>query len=90
MNALGLTPTGTTDVVTPTTGVNPVTAETFDVGFAILAGRPGESHLILNTCKVSSMELLEAQGIHALIGRDILAHCILVYNGSESHFTIAW
>jgi hypothetical protein len=90
MSALGLTPTGTTDVITPTTGVNAVSADTYDVAFAVLAGKPGESHLIFPTWKVSSMELLHAQGIHALIGRDILSRCVLIYNGAENTFTIAY
>ena len=88
--ALGLTATGKTDVVTPTTGVKAVPCDTYDVGFAILAGKPGESHLVFPTWKVSSMELFEAQGIHALIGRDILSRCILNYNGSQNIFTIAY
>jgi hypothetical protein len=90
LEALGLTATGKTVVVTPTTGVNAVPCDTYDVGFAILAGKPGEAHLILPTWKVSSMQLFEAQGIHALIGRDILSRCILHYNGSQNIFTIAY
>lgn len=31
---------------------------------------------------------LGAQGILALIGRDILAQCVLIYNGPGGHFTI--
>ena len=32
---------------------------------------------------------LEALGLIALIGRDVLANCILVYNGPESAFTLS-
>jgi len=32
---------------------------------------------------------LKDQGLLALIGRDILAHCILVYNGPGGIFTLA-
>jgi hypothetical protein len=38
---------------------------------------------------VISSELLAAQGIHALIGRDILSRCVLMYNGA-AFFTIAY
>jgi len=35
-------------------------------------------------------ELFHAQGIHALIGRDILARCTVFYNGALSQFTISF
>jgi hypothetical protein len=88
--ALGLTPTGSVEVCTPTTGKTSVSADTFDVGLAILAARQGEAHLILPTWKVSSSELFEMQNIHALIGRDVLARCVLSYNGAENTFTLAY
>lgn len=33
---------------------------------------------------------LKRQGIVALLGRDILARSVLVYNGSAGHWTIAF
>ena len=32
---------------------------------------------------------LEAHGLVALTGRDVLAKCVLVYNGPESAFTLS-
>jgi len=32
---------------------------------------------------------LKNQGIHGLIGRDVLRHMLLVYNGYAGHFTLA-
>jgi hypothetical protein len=33
---------------------------------------------------------LAIQGIHALIGRDVLQDCILIYNGTVGEFTLAF
>ena len=33
---------------------------------------------------------LETHGLVALIGRDVLAKCVLVYNGPESAFTLSY
>jgi hypothetical protein len=33
---------------------------------------------------------LSTQGIHALIGRDVLQDCILIYNGASGDFTLAF
>jgi len=32
---------------------------------------------------------LAPQGIQALLGRDVLANCVLTYNGLEDYFVIA-
>jgi hypothetical protein len=42
------------------------------------------------TTAVTEHEFLNAQGFHALIGRDILAHCHFTYNGAISLFTLAY
>ena len=34
--------------------------------------------------------VLSVQGIEALVGRDILDRCLLIYNGSEGRFTFAF
>jgi hypothetical protein len=39
---------------------------------------------------VIAADLLQAQGIHALIGRDILMQCVLHYNGTTGTFTLAF
>ena len=33
---------------------------------------------------------LSIQGLQALIGRDILDRCILIYNGTQEFFTLAY
>jgi hypothetical protein len=87
LTALGLTPTGTTLVLTPTTGNTPQPADQYDVGFLIPA--PNGAPLFSQTLPVMASELLAAQGFHALIGRDILSQCVFVYNGS-GFFTLSY
>lgn len=87
--ALQLTPTGSIEVLTPSTGATPVRADTYDAGLAI-SGKVGETLLHLPTWKVTSTELFDGQGIHGLLGRDILARCVLHYNGSTAEFTLAY
>ncbi|MGH9385441.1 MAG: aspartyl protease family protein [Vicinamibacterales bacterium] len=88
LTALGLTPTGTILVNTPTTGANPVSVDQYDVAF-IIPGPPKGSPLLSLTLPVVASELLIPQGFHALIGRDILSQCVFVYNGS-GFFTLGY
>jgi len=87
LRSLSLTPTGIVSVNTPSTGATPHSANQYDVGLAIPNGR---APLFLQTVPVVESELLSAQGFHALIGRDILEHCLLVYNGKEGLFSLAF
>jgi hypothetical protein len=89
LNQLSLTPTGTTMVNTPTTGNQPAQAETFDISsFTIYAG-PDQAPFVIPTVAVMASELLAPQGFHALIGRDILRHCLLNYDGANGLFSLA-
>jgi hypothetical protein len=74
---------------TPTTGATPAAADQYDVGLAIFAAA-NQVPLFLATVPVIAAELLQAQGIHALIGRDILQQCVLHYNGTTGSFTLAF
>jgi hypothetical protein len=65
-------------------------AEQYDAGIAIPAGTAGEAPLFFPTVPVISSELHSHGGFHALIGRDILASCVLVYNGSHGHYTLCF
>jgi hypothetical protein len=89
LTSLQLTATGTVDVATPSTGATPHVASQYDVGI-VIPGGPSDTPLIIPAVPVVSMELLAAQGFHALIGRDILDRCILHYNGALRAFTIAF
>lgn len=87
--SLGLTPTGIVRVNTPSTGTTPHSADQFDIALFI-PGPPSNPPLVFQTIPVISSDLLAAQGFHALIGRDILDRCVLIYNGSMKDFTLAF
>jgi predicted aspartyl protease len=86
---LGLTPTGTMDVVTPSTGQGVHTTNTYDVDFAIGAS-PQEVVLAIPNLRIAAAELFLMQGIHVLIGRDVLSLCLFAYNGATQSFTLAY
>ena len=87
--ALNLTPTGTIEIVTPSTGHGTHTTDTYDVDFTIGAG-PADTPLVIPNLRIAASELFLRQGIHALIGRDIMQRCILIYNGEMNWFTISF
>jgi len=90
LDALGLTPTGEAEILTPSTGATPQKAFTYDVQIGIFAGRPGDLHYISESIQVTASDLFAGQGIHALIGRDVFANCIFHYNGANETFTFAY
>lgn len=87
--ALDLTPTGQVGLNTASSGQTPHSADQYDVGFVIPTGGGSSVPLFLRTIPVVETELLP-QGFHALLGRDILAQCILIYNGDIGFFTLAF
>jgi hypothetical protein len=87
--ALGLAATGMTQMITPSTGAVPHNAPTYDASFAIPAA-PNQAALFFATVAVVESDLLAAQGFHALIGRNILSHCLFHYNGAMGLFTLAY
>lgn len=90
LKALSLTPTGNVKMVTPSTGKTPVDIDQYDVGIVIPAAIANQIPFALQTIPVACTELVSSQGFHALIGRDILSHCLLNYNGSMGMFTLAF
>jgi aspartyl protease len=89
LQLLELTPTGTMDIIAPSTGQNVHTTETYDVDFVIYAG-VGDPPLSMPNLRVAACALFLKQGIHALIGRDVLKRCILIYNGEHNIFSLAF
>jgi len=82
---LGLTPTGSAPMITPSTGNTPVSCSIFDVSLAIVAGPPSNIKLLFhNACMPVSESALAHQGFEVLLGRDVLASAMLVYNGSSN------
>jgi hypothetical protein len=90
---LGIPATGNVAVNTPSTGSTPHSANQYDVALIIPPSGPGQPPLVFGTIPVVAAELLAAQSIHALIGRDILSRCIFHYNGAAAQggfFTLAY
>lgn len=87
--SLELTPTGSVTVHTPSTGPEPHTAEQYDVSIIVPGTGSHHAPLVIPAVPVLSASLA-LQGIDALIGRDILRDCILIYNGSLGLFTLAF
>lgn len=89
IKALGLTPTGQTSLLTPSTKQGPVAADQYDCG-VIIYGQTAENPYIIRNLPVLEAPLLQQQGFHALIGRDVLANCVLIYNGVIKTYTLAF
>lgn len=89
LDQLGLSPTGSTTVNTPSTGDTPAVADQYDVSVIIPTG-PGHAPLTRQTVPVVKSLLLPRQGFHALIGLDILRGCHLTYDGQNGLFTLAY
>lgn len=91
IQSLQLSPTGSSAVQTPSTNGTPVHGFTYDVQMHIMPvnskGISPQPHS--RAVCVSSMHFL-SQGISGLIGRDILEHCHLVYNGHTQLFSLCW
>lgn len=88
LHGLKLTPTGSISVNTPSTGSTP--HETYQYDVALVIPAPSGPPLVFQTIPVVAADLLEAQGFHALIGRDILSRCFFSYNGEVGIFTLAY
>ena len=89
LSQLGLTPTGSTLVNTPTTGTQPAQANTYDISLRIpsAASQPA---LVHHTLPVIESSLLVAQGFHALIGISVLRGCLLTVDGQNGLFSLAY
>jgi hypothetical protein len=89
LEKLSLTPTGPVSVHTPSTGGAGHIVEQYDV--SLIVPGAGAHHVPLAIPAVPVMSAaLSLQGIDALVGRDVLRDCILIYHGSLGQFTLAF
>lgn len=88
INNLGLVPTGTAPIHTPSTGTSPHICNQYDISIAIPMGS-AQFVVVFNTRPAIGADL-SAQGIQGLIGRDLLEKGTLWYNGLESSLSIAF
>ena len=84
--SLGLSPTGSVSVHTPSTGNQAVNQDQYDVSLTFL-----HSKLSFNIASIPVVASnLQIQGIDALLGRDILNDFLLVFDGQLGVFTIGF
>lgn len=87
LQSLGVVSTGSQPVHTPsTTSGNPYQAAQFDVSIIIPSQNLNKIFHVVPVIEAN----LDHQGIQALIGRDILSQCLLVYDGQSGLFTLAY
>lgn len=83
---LGLVPTGTTPMLTPTTGPNPVNCNQYDVLLALIHPM---LHYTFHALPVVESQVVH-QGFHLLLGRDVLNGCHLTYQGHAQTFSLCF
>jgi len=88
IKSLGLIPTGTTYIQTPSTGAAPHLANQYDVLLGVTYQHAPEV-LIFEALPVIESALIQ-QGFHVLLGRDVLGKCLFIYNGQEAYFSLAF
>jgi hypothetical protein len=86
LKPLELTPTGHALIHTPSTAGQPHSCDFYDVSLGIY--HPKDS-MILLTVPVIAVDL-GSQGITALIGRNVLASCLFIFDGASDSFTLAF
>jgi hypothetical protein len=88
LRKLSLSPTGTTQVSTPSTGETPAEHELYDMSLTIYAADE-QPPLVHETIAVIGCRLTP-QGMDVLIGRDVLEGCLLVFDGVSGTFSLAY
>jgi predicted aspartyl protease len=88
LQGLGLTPRRIAKTITPTTGTTPHKCFTYDVSIHIPLAA-ATSLFSKKAWEVSCLDL-KHQGFEVLLGRDILAEGMLVYDGRAGTFAMAF
>lgn len=83
LSGLSLAPTGTTQIHTPSTSGTPMIASQYAVSLSVPI--PGNAPWYHNALPVIEADF-HAQGIHGLLGRDILQYTTLIYAGPSNVF----
>ena len=85
---LGLASHGVTPMLTPSTGATPVSCKTYDVALFIPGTQQIVGHYVPALAVVESD--FSAQPFQGLLGRDILANCVLTYIGQSDIFVLSY
>jgi hypothetical protein len=84
---LALSPTGIVSVITPSTGKTPCDMFSYDCGFHVPF--PNGTFWSRPLWVATGAELLQQQGFSVLLGRDLLAEGIFIYDGKHNTFTLS-
>ena len=87
---LNLTATGVVDIHTPSTNGQAQRRNQYDVSLYIPPPSLGISGFQMPVLAITETHLRKGQGIDGLIGRDVLAHCVLFYNGPNGIMTLCY
>lgn len=88
LKPLALTATGCVGCHTPSTAGKPKIADLYDVKITIPAIKGAK---VFPAMPIAAGDGgLIPQGIHGLLGRDILKECVLVYNGEIGLYTLSF
>jgi hypothetical protein len=88
IQALGIMPTGTTSMLTPSTAGVAHPCNTYDVAVILPLQPASRYHIFGVTLPVIESDFTGC-GIQGLIGRDLLSQCVLGYNGVEGQIFLA-
>lgn len=83
---LGLEPHGIASIHTPSTGPAYEMRHVYDA--SIVLGETENPALVVTVGAIACE--LAAEGYFALIGRDVLSHCRLIYDGTEERFSLEY
>jgi predicted aspartyl protease len=86
---LNITPTSVVPILTPSTSNTAVDKDQYDVSLVLVQTSVGAIRTF-NSVPVVEAHLFAGQGIHGLIGRDILEKCLLIYDGQTKIFTLSF
>ena len=86
---LGLTPTGSCAIHTPSTGATPHQVDSYDVGLVIFGQVNQPPVFTIGVLPVMASSF-NAQGIDGLLGRDFLQTVRLIYSGPDQHVLLSF
>lgn len=88
LTALSLPPTGSTTVVTASSGSTPHPCSQYDVSLVIMMNDQ-QMHLASLTIPVMELQIIN-QGFGVLVGRDVLSQALMVYNGKQGELLLSF
>lgn len=86
VHRLALEQRGSTAIHTPSTGTNYEERPQYDVAMVVGEGQPKPLHLNLLVIATG----LASEGFSVLVGRDVLEHCVLTFEGPTARYKLVF